>query len=170
MGDIEFNMEKFKQVLHYIIHQCGSLKNVGKTELYKILYFTDFDYYELCEEELTGESYRKLTLGPAPVHFEEVIEELEEGGKIQQLPIMRGKFEQQKFLSSEKPNIDLLNGKEVQLIEEDIARYVSMNATQISAFSHRDMPYKATGDGDIIDYELVFYRDSLFSVREYEDD
>ena len=44
-----------------------------------------------------------------------------------------------------------------------------MNARQISAFSHRDMPYKATGDGDIIDYELVFYRDSLFSVREYED-
>ena len=170
MEDIEFNREKFKQVLHYIIHQCGSLENVGKTVLYKILYFTDFDFYELYEEKLTGESYRKLPLGPAPVHFEEVVEELEEGGKIQQFPIMSGKFEQQKFLSSEKPNIYLLTGKEVQLIEEDIARYVSMNATQISAFSHRDMPYKATGDGDIIDYELVFYRDPLFSVREYGDD
>ena len=66
--DIEFNNEKFKQVLHYIIHQCGSLENVGKTVLYKILYFTDFDYYELYEEKLTGESYRKLPLGPAPVH------------------------------------------------------------------------------------------------------
>ena len=110
-----------------------------------------------------------MPLGPAPVHFEEVVGELEEGGKIQQFPIMRGKFEQQKFLSSEKPNIYLLTGKEVQLIEEDIARYVSMNATQISAFSHRDMPYKATGDGDIIDYELVFYRDPIFSVREYGD-
>ena len=168
--DIEFNKEKFKQVLHYIIHQCGSLENVGKTVLYKILYFTDFDYYELYEEKLTGELYRKLPLGPAPIHFEEVMEELEHKGKIQQFPIVRGKFEQQKFISTEKPNIDLLNGKEVQLIEEDIARYVSMNAIQISAFSHRDMPYKATGDGDIIDYDLVFYRDPLFSVREYEDD
>ncbi len=69
--DSGFNIEKFKQVLHYIIHQCGSLENVGKTVLFKILYFTDFDYYELYEEKLTGEPYRKLPLGPAPVHFEE---------------------------------------------------------------------------------------------------
>ena len=108
--------------------------------------------------------------GPAPTHFEEVIEELKDEGKIQQFPIMRGEFEQQKFLSSEKPNIDLLTGKELQVIEDNIARYSRMNGTQISAFSHRDMPYKATGDGDTIDYELVFYRDPLFSVREYEDD
>ena len=169
-GDIEFDKEKFKQVLHYIIHQCGSLENVGKTVLYKILYFTDFDYYELYEEKLTGELYRKLPLGPAPIHFEEVMEKLEHKGKIQQFPIMRGKFEQQKFLALKKPSMDSLTGKEVQVIEEDIARYVSMNAAQISAFSHRDMPYKATEEGDIIDYELVFYRDPLFSVREYEDD
>ena len=37
--DEEFNLEKFKQVLHYIIAKVGSLDNVGKTVLYKILYF-----------------------------------------------------------------------------------------------------------------------------------
>jgi len=168
--DIEFDKEKFKQVLHYIIHQCGSLENVGKTVLYKILYFTDFDYYELYEEKLTGESYRKLPLGPAPVHFEEEIEELEHEGKIQQFPIMRGKFEQQKFISTEKPNIDLVSGKELKVIEDDINKYSCMSATQISALSHRDIPYKATKDGEIINYEKVFYRDPLFSVREYEED
>jgi len=36
--------------------------------------------------------------------------------------------------------------------------------------SHRDIPYKATKDGEIINYEKVFYRDPLFSVREYEED
>ena len=173
MGDIRdmgFNKKKFKQALHYIIHQCGSLENVGKTVLYKILYFADFDYYELYEKKMTAESYRKLEHGPAPIHFEEVIKELEDEGKIQQFSIMIGKFEQQKFISREKPNIDLLDGKELQLIEDDIVRYSRMNATQISAYSHRDMPYKATEEGDTIDYELVFYRDPLFSVREYEDD
>jgi uncharacterized phage-associated protein len=170
MGDTKFNKEKFKQVLHYIIHQCGSLENVGKTVLFKILYFTDFDYYELYEEKLTEESYRKLEHGPAPIHFDEAIEELEDEGRIERFAILSGKFEQQKFLSAQKPDMDLLNGREVQIIENDIYRYSRMNATQISAFSHGDLPYKATEDGDIIDYELVFYRDSLFSVREYEDD
>ena len=170
IGDLEFNKEKFEQVLHYIIHQCGSLENVGKTVLFKILYFTDFDYYELYEKKLTEESYRKLEHGPAPIHFEEAIKELEDEGKIERFAILNGKFEQQKFLSIQKPDMDLLNGREVQIIESDIGRYSHMNATQISAFSHGDLPYKATEDGDIIDYELVFYRDPFFSIREYEDD
>ncbi|NQE05990.1 hypothetical protein C5S32_08980 [ANME-1 cluster archaeon GoMg1] len=168
--DIEFNKEKFKQVLHYIIYRCGYLENVGKTVLYKILYFTDFDYYELYEEKLTGELYRKLPLGPAPVHFEEVIKELEEEGKIKQFTTMRGGHEQQKFISLEEPNIDLVSGKELKVIGDDINKYSCMSATQISALSHRDTPYKATKDGEIINYEKVFYRDPLFSVREYEED
>ena len=134
-----------------------------------MLYFSDFDYYELYEEKLTGELYRKIPHGPAPCHFEEAMEELEDEDKIKQFTIKIGGYDQQKFLSPKKPNMDLLNGKEIQVIEDEIARYAGMNATQISAFSHKDLPYEATGDGDIIDYELVFYRDPLFSVREYED-
>ena len=176
MGEIremegsEFNIEKFEQVLHYIISQCGSLENVGKTVLFKILYFIDFDYYELYEEKLTGEQYRKLPLGPGPIHFEEAIKELEDEGKIERFAIPNGNFWQYKFLSLEYPNTELLNREELQLIVEKIYVYSRMNAKQISEFSHNDIPYRATKDEDIINYEKVFYRDSVFSVREYEDD
>ena len=168
--NIEFDKEKFRQVLHYIIHQCGHLENVGKTVLFKILYFSDFDYYELSEEKLTGESYRKLEHGPAPGHFDEAVRELEDEGKIYQCIIEGGGYAQYKFLSLIEPDMNLLNGKEIRVIDRNMEKYCQMNATQISAFSHGDLPYKATGDNEIIDYELVFYRDPLFSVREYEDD
>lgn len=170
MEDSEFNIEKFKQVLHYIIHQCGHLENVGKTVLFKILYFTDFDYYELYEDKLTGESYRRFDYGPVPIHFEEAIKELEDEGKIERFAIPSGNFWQQKFLSLEYPSTELLNRKELQRIGDDIDIYSRMNARRISEFSHKDIPYKATKDGDIINYEKVFYRDSFFSVREYEED
>ncbi len=165
-----FQREKFKQVLHYLIFKCGSLENVGKTVLFKLLYFSDFDYYELYEEKLTDESYRKLEHRPAPSHFDDAVRELEVEGKIETTVATFGTFDQQKFLPVKKPSLDLLTANELQVIENDIAKYCSMNAKQISAFSHRDIPYKATAEGDIIDYELVFYRDVLFSVREYEDD
>ena len=168
--DIEFSKAKFKQVLHYVSRRCGHLENVGKTVLFKILYFVDFDYYELNEDKLTGESYRKSEYGPAPIHFEEAIKELEEEGKIKQFTTMSGGHEQQKFISLEEPNIDLVSGKELKVIEEDISKYSCMSATQISALSHRDIPYKATKDDEIINYEKVFYRDPLFSVREYKED
>lgn len=165
-----FNKEEFKEVLHYIIHKCGSLPNVGKTVLYKILYFSDFDYYELYEEKMTGESYRELPYGPAPSHFDKAVKELEEEDKIRMLSAMFGEYDQQKFLSVKEPDITLLSGKEMRVIERNIEKLSNMNATQISKYSHMDMPYKATEDNGIIDYELVFYRDDLFSVREYEDD
>lgn len=69
--NIKFNKEKFKTLMHYIIYKCGHKENVGKTVLYKLLYFTDFNYYELHETMITGESYIKWTRGPAPRDFEE---------------------------------------------------------------------------------------------------
>ncbi len=53
-------------MLHYIIYSVGNLPHIGKTVLWKLMYFSDFDYYELYEKHLTGEQYRKLEHGPAP--------------------------------------------------------------------------------------------------------
>lgn len=170
IGAIGFNKAKFKQVLHYICGRCGHSGNVDKTALFGILYFVDFDYYELNEDKLTGESYKKLDYGPAPIHFDEVIKELKKEEKIKQFTTMRGGHEQQKFISLEEPNIDLVSGKELKVVEDDINRYSSMSATQISNLSHRDIPYKATKVNEIINYEKVFYRDQIFSVRQYEED
>jgi len=170
IADGEFDKQKFKQVLQYIIYRCGHLENVGSTVLYKLLYFVDFDYYELYEEKLTGEAYRRLPHGPAPCHFEEAVKELTAEGKIVHVDAKFGGYDQQKFLSLKKPDVDALSGRELQVVEDVVAKYSGMTGAQIGACSHSDMPYKATEDGSIIEYELVFYRDPLFSVREYEDD
>ena len=47
-------VKKFKNVLLYILERCAGKPNVGETVLYKLLYFSDFNYYELYEEQLTG--------------------------------------------------------------------------------------------------------------------
>ena len=40
------NLEKFKEVLLYILNKVGSKPNIGETVIYKLLYFVDFDFYE----------------------------------------------------------------------------------------------------------------------------
>jgi hypothetical protein len=45
-----------------------------------------------------------------------------------------------------------------------------MNATQISDYSHNDVPWLTTEDGKVIDYESVFYRTAPYSVRDYRED
>ncbi|MDD4141558.1 MAG: hypothetical protein PHR20_02025 [Bacteroidales bacterium] len=42
------NVGKKCVVLLYILERCSGKTNVGKTVLYKLLYFSDFNYYELA--------------------------------------------------------------------------------------------------------------------------
>lgn len=161
-----FNLEKFKQVLHYIISQAGNLDNVGKTLLFKMLYFLDFDSYEINESSITGETYFKLPMGPAPKHFDNAINQLEKEKKVKTTDCKffgRKKF---KFISIKEPELNLLNGEELKIIDKTIKKLSGMNAAQVSHYSHLDMPWKATKDNAIINYELVFYRCPVFSVRE----
>jgi len=163
---IVFDKEKFKQVLHYIVSKVGTLDNVGKTILYKILYFSDFDNYELNETPITGERYLKLVNGPAPSDFENIVVELEKEEKIKKVDAKYGAYTQIKFISLCQPDLNLLSANELQLIEKVINKLSNMTATQVSGYSHEDMPWKATKDNEEIDYELVFYRGPAFSVSE----
>jgi len=43
-----------------------------------------------------------------------------------------------------------------------------MNATQISEYSHGDMPWRVAEDYEIMKYSFVFYRDPEYRVRKYD--
>jgi hypothetical protein len=160
-----FNREKFLQMLHYAIYKTSGFQNVGKVVLYKIMYFSDFDFYELCDKSISGESYFKLKLGPAPSHFDDCVKELENKNKVKTLNTNYGGFSQIKTVSVSEPSLNLLNGDELKIIDKAIQKLSSMSGSGASAYSHEDIPWKATGEGEKINYELVFYRDDKFSVR-----
>ena len=71
------DMEKFRQVLLYILHKVGAKPNVGETVLHKLLYFIDFDYYEKYEENLMGATYIKNHHGPTSVELKSVMRALQ---------------------------------------------------------------------------------------------
>jgi len=163
----EFNEEKFKNLLHFIISECGHKSNVGKTVLFKLLYFSDFDFYEIYEEKMTGESYRKIENGPAPTHFDDAKDELIIEGLIEENE-STGPYVPIKYTPLETPDMSSFTEKEIKVIRDVIRRYSDMRAGKISRHSHKDVPYIVTKCKDIIDYEFVFYRDEDFSVRDYD--
>jgi len=56
------NIDKFKEVLLYVLGKVGARSNVGETVIYKLLYFIDFDFYEKYEEQLMGAVYVKIIM------------------------------------------------------------------------------------------------------------
>lgn len=163
-------VNKFKQVLLYILAKVGGKPNIGQTVLYKLLYFIDFDYYEKFEEQLIGARYIKNTHGPTPIAFTKIINELESAGKLESIKSKFYKYDQTKYLVNPKESINLsgLSGTEIAHIDWELNRLSDLTATQISALSHKDTPWLMAKEKEIIDYEYVFYRPEETSVREYE--
>ncbi|MEX1014901.1 MAG: Panacea domain-containing protein, partial [Candidatus Paceibacterota bacterium] len=137
--------------------------------LYKLLYFIDFDYYEKYEEQLMGLAYFKNTHGPTPRSFSKIVKEMKDAGDVEEVKSKYFSRDQKKFLPHTEADLSVLNGQELEMIDDVLRRYADKSASQLSELSHRDMPWKATKDHKDIEYELVFYRSEEFSVRDYEE-
>ena len=163
-------IDKFKEVLIYILNKVGAKPNIGQVVLYKLLYFIDFDFYELYEEQLIGAEYIKNKFGPTPVDFKKIVTEMENNNELQEIKIVYYDRPQTKYLPKRAANLDCLTAKEIKHIDDILDKYSDKSATELSALSHKDIPWISTEEGQIIDYESVFYRTPETSVRTYEDD
>lgn len=163
-------IDKLENVLLYILERCAGKPNVGETVLYKLLYFSDFNYYELYEEHLTEASYRKLPYGPVPQKLDAIINQMIEKGQLQRVKTTYGGYLQTRYLPLEKADLTAFRASEKEVIDRVIEQMSDWSAATISSYSHKDMPWLASKDGEEINYELVFYREAPFSVRNYENE
>jgi len=163
-------VDKFKNVLLYILERCAGKPNVGETVLYKLLYFSDFNYYELYEEHLTGAKYRKLPYGPVPQKLDAIINQMIDNQQLQRVKTEYCGYPQTRYLPLVKADLTELRASEKEIIDRVIEQMSDWSAAAISNYSHKDMPWLATKEGEEINYELAFYRDAPFSVRNYGDE
>jgi len=164
------NVDKFKNVLLYILEQCAGKPNVGETVLNKLLYFSDFNYYEIYEEHLTGANYRKLPYGPVPQKLDTIIGQMMENGMIQRIKTQYFDKLQIRYIPLLKADLTELKASEKEVIDKVIEQLSDLSAAAISNYSHKDLPWLASKEGEEISYELVFYRETPFSVRNYGDE
>ena len=162
-------LAKFKEGLLYILEKVGAKRNVGKTVIYKLLYFIDFDFYEKFEEQLIGAAYVKNHHGPTPAMFDQVIQDMEKKKEIVQVKSKYFQYDQKKYLPNRSPNINLLTAREIKHIDEVLNRLSDKNANDLSVYSHKDVPFITAKQGQQIEYEAVFYRTDETSVRSYDD-
>lgn len=164
------HVSKFKNVLLYILERCAGKPNVGETVLFKLLYFSDFNYYELYEEHLTGAKYRKLPYGPVPQKLDTIIGQMMEKGLIQRIKTTYYDKTQTRYIPLVKADLTELKASEKEVIDKVIEQMSDWSAAMISNYSHGDKPWKATDTNDEINYELAFYRRPPYSVRTYQED
>ena len=163
-------IDKFKEVLLYILERIGAKPNIGEAVVCKIMYFIDFDFYEKFEEQLIGAKYIKNHFGPTPVAFPQIVEQMEEDGDLIHVTKKYFQHDQRKYLPRRSADISVFSAQEKELIDWEIERFKNFNATKMCEYSHKDVPWIGANDLQLIDYEAVFSRTDEFSVRQYDDE
>lgn len=163
-------VEKFKEVLLYILERIGARPNIGEAVVCKLMYFIDFDFYEKFEEQLIGAKYIKNHFGPTPVAFPEIVAQMEQNGDLTRVTKKYFQHEQKKYLPRRSADLSNFSAQEKELIDWEIERFKDFNATKMRDYSHKDVPWIGADDLQPINYEAVFSRTDEFSVRQYDDE
>jgi len=158
-------VQLFKEVLLYILGKVGAKPNVGQTVLYKLLYFIDFDYYELFEKQLIGAKYIKNHHGPTPVAFAKIIEKMKKNKDLEEVKVKYFNHTQTKYLPIRKADLSEISAQAIEHVNNVLKKLSDKTATQLSKLSHKDVPWITAQQGEVLDYEAVFYRTRETSVR-----
>ena len=136
---MRFNREKYIDLILYILSQCHQKPNFGKTVLCSILYFIDFNYYELYGELLTNETYIKSKRGIRPAHFREISEELISKNYLyfRKEPYYNRTIYRYYLIII--PNLKF-NQNELEIIHNAISKLSNENATTITKYAKKDSP------------------------------
>lgn len=164
------DLNKFKQVILYVLNKVGAKPNVGETVLHKLLYFIDFDYYEKFEENLMGATYIKNHHGPTSVDLGAILKEMQEQEEIKVVKTKYHGYPQKRYLPLEDSDLSTFSAREKEHIDAVLERLSDKNGKEIEKYSHGDIPWLSAEDGKPISYESVFYRDEKYSVRSYDDE
>ena len=162
--------QKLENLILYITQKAGALPRMEVNVLSVLLYFCDFNYYENHEEHFTGLSYTKRPSGPSPDILPDILSEMEENGKILKVKSAYSGIPHQKYLPLLHANLKELNAAEKAVCDDVLERFAHWPASALNAMAMEEMPYKASDQGQLISYELAFYRRLPGSVRIYDED
>lgn len=154
------NKEKYKAAILYI---ANSLKTIdGMKKAYKLFYFLDFDFYEAYGKSFTGDTYKALDMGPAPIYFSGMVEELMQEKKLEIKKVrLSSTHENDTVIYKPLKNTDYkFTADEKKMLNRIIKLYGNQTGATLEKLSHAEAPYNAVGKYQIIPYEFSFYRDT----------
>lgn len=161
-------------------HQSIHPMSLTRDTLHKLCYLVDSTFYQKYEISMTGESYIHTQNGPVPIHFNESLDELITDNRVSvsdngiitpyetyrvrrdtvmdspdlfQISMMR-EFNHLAHHILPKPTL-----YENEIISEITTRYARIDPDRLEMVVKRDPGWKLSSEGQLIDYEYVFYRE-----------
>ena len=158
MVRIKISGKKYKNVILYFANKIRN-GTLGKLKLMKLLYYLDFDFFEKYGHSVTGDEYLRFEHGPVPRMGEKFLKEMS-GKEIKivnrKMPV--GYNDQQHIDPLAEFDPSLFSKEEILMLEEVAGKWEKFTGTEMKSASHGEAPWIAAKPNEIIDYNLVYYR------------
>ena len=153
------NPDKLAAAAAYLAQRSLGDDNFGETKLVKLLYYADCAAYLRTGRPITGTTYVRLDHGPYPDNWRAVKQSLEHAGTIrvshEQIP---NGYSRQRWLPGQSAAADSLTEQERKFLDEQLHRFAGFNARQIEEYSHDEVGWRVTDQGQAIPYNLAGLR------------
>jgi len=161
----KLNEAKYKNALLYLASKTGKGTIRGKKRLCKLLYFLDFDFFEKFERPFTGDVYKKLPMGPFPIYLDAIVDEMKKEDSLGVGSYKTGRGYNPTFIYKAKrePDVSVFSREEKKMLNRIAEVYGDKTGTELEALTHKEAPFLAVEDNEVIPYELSFYRGTNFA-------
>jgi Protein of unknown function (DUF4065) len=153
---MQFDHNKFKALLHYVVWKAGDTDGFGAVKLYKVLWFSDARAYQLHRAPITGETYVREKFGPMPRHGQSTIKELERDEAIE---VTSGDFfgkAIRHFHSMRSPDKLSLTDNQRGIVKYWIKHIADEHTAQSISDESHDYAWEIAKVGEEIPYHAIF--------------
>ena len=163
---MEFDREKFKRLVLYVIWRTGKRQDFGSIKLYKTLWFAEARANEALGHPIAGEAYIRDKFGPRPEHIREVLDELVTEELISVWSEPYHQYAITRFAAFQPPDTAVFSKEELSLVDWWIKHIDEAHtASSISEKSH-DYAWKIAAMGE----ELPLYAFLASRIRDPNDE
>ena len=130
--------------------------NFGMTKLVKLLYYADCESYLQYGKPITGTTYLHFPHGPYPENWYQVREQMERNGDAAVVyeTALPG-YRKYRMFPRRPANLELLSPDDQKSLGAQVQRFASFNAAGIEEYSHQEVGWLSTEDGQPIPYALA---------------
>lgn len=145
----------YRRYAAVVVWFCKQLQSIPQTKLCKLLFYTDFLFYQRFGRSLTGSNYRRYAYGPVPCNYETLRGIMEMQGVIQVEEISYSEtISGLEFRAgpASDPVADALGPDALPILQIVADAFGEMTAKKISRRSHEESAWRETAEKAIISF------------------
>lgn len=163
------NIEKIKNLILYFSSN-KKIVELGKTKLYKLIFFVDSHAYRQYGHTITGDKYLKFPMGPVPFSVSSILQEMELSSEIKISEVLKGNYFMTIYSPLVRPNLNVFSEEEKLIINNVVEKYGNMSRQELINLSHQMESWISANDYSEIDLSKDGLPSADAFVKEYKKD